>query len=140
MLCAPGRCAAEADARDDVRVSCAVVHDARLLDAEAELELLVHARHRLVPEARDFAHFKVALVGDAFEQGRQVRVEARREGRLEHAVGLGVILCDLYRAAAVENLGVDDDAIWQSGVVVVVLGLDGVDRVGADVCDDRVLV
>jgi hypothetical protein len=117
-----------------------VVHAARLSDAVALLELRVHVRHGLVPEARDFTDLEVAEICDFLSQLREVPVKARGEGSFEDVVGLGVVFCDLYGAPDVENLRVDDRAAGQCGAVVAVLVLDRRDRVGVDVCDDGLVV
>ena len=121
------RRAAEADVGDEVRVSRAVVDSRCLLDLEGRLELRVHAVHGLVPEARHVDDLHVALLGDGPAQVGQVCVQARREGRLEHAVGLVVVLRveEARGRGDVEDLCVDDGALGHAGIVVFAWIVDG---------------
>ena len=123
------RRAAEADVGDEVRVSRAVVDSRCLLDLEGRFELPVHAVDGLVPEARDVDDLHVALLSDGPAKLGQVCVQARGERRLEHAVGLVVVLRveETCGRVDVEDLCVDDGALWHLCIVIFVWIVHGRD-------------
>jgi hypothetical protein len=67
-LCALGRCAAEADSRNLLRVLRAVESRDGLLDFIALFVLCVHVMLSLVAQARDFTKFEVEVVDDFLDE------------------------------------------------------------------------
>jgi hypothetical protein len=81
----------------------------------------VHVILGLVAETCDFTELEVELVDDGPDELRQVPDKARDEGMLEDTEALALEFRVAQGAALVVNLGVDDDADGQDGVVAVVL-------------------